>query len=183
MITVRELFEACIEYELTNARVYAAFMIRLGVDDERAAQFWEEMSSEEWEHYIILNFGRSLCERAGMMGEPARNVQPETLEKLNALVSQSEERAAGGRYTLKEAFQIAIALESSEVDYLFLNLIRVIRQAINRLGEYHLEKRIQEASGDMRHHLDSLVAAIRRLGNDPELVREARDAFSAAPAR
>ena len=124
MLTVRELFEACIEYELTNARVYAAFMIRLGVDDERAAQFWEEMSSEEWEHYIILNFGRSLCERAGMMGEPARHVQPETLKKLNALVAQSEERAAGGRYTLKEAFQIAIALESSEVDYLFLNLIR-----------------------------------------------------------
>ena len=175
---VRDLFEACLEYELTIARVYASFMIRLGMDDDRAAQFWEEMSSEEWEHYIILSFGRSLCVRAGMMDDPVSGVQQETLDRLNRLVTASEAQAASGAYTLQEAFRAAIALESSEVDHLFTRLIEIIDRAIHRLGEYHLERRIQDARMEMMDHLGSLVTAIRRLAGDPALVREARKALA-----
>lgn len=179
MVSVQQLFDACEDFELKTAKLYSDFMIRLGSDDDRIAQFWEEMSSEEWEHYVIVHFGRNLCERAGTMGEPVRTVDASTLDDLAGLLREHEERVSRGAYTLKDAFRMAIIIESSEADDLFMHLVHVIRQAIERLGEYHLEKRLQRASAHMHEHLDSLVRAIRRLANDPELVRHAREAVAA----
>ena len=178
VVSVEQLFDACEEFELKTAKLYSDFMIRLGSDDDRIAQFWEEMSSEEWEHYVIVHFGRKLCERAGMMREPVRTVNDATLTELADLLHEHEERVARGAYTLKDAFRMAIIFESSEVDDLFMHLVHVIQQAIERLGEYHLEKRLQRASAHMHEHLDGLVRAIRRLANDPELVRYAREAVA-----
>ena len=179
VVSVQQLFDACEEFELTTAKLYSDFMIRLGSEDDRVAQFWEEMSSEEWEHYVIVHFGRNLCERAGMMREPVQTADAETLAELRQVLRESEERVARGAYTLNDAFRMAALFETSEVDDLFMRLVGVIRQAIERLGEYHLEKRIQRANAHMHDHLDGLVRAVRRLANDPELVRYAREAVAA----
>ena len=179
LVSVQQLFDACEEFELKTAKLYSDFMIRLGSDDDRVAQFWEEMSSEEWEHYVIVNFGRNLCERAGMMNEPVQTVDAATLAELAEVLRENEERVTSGAYTLKDAFRMAILFETSEVDDLFMRLVHVIRQAIERLGEYHLEKRIQRANAHMHDHLDGLVRAVRRFANDPELVRYAREAVAA----
>ena len=179
MVSVQQLFDACEDFELKTAKLYSDFMIRLGSEDDRVAQFWEEMSTEEWEHYVIVHFGRNLCERAGMMREPVRTVDEATLTELEAVLSENVARVATGAYTLKDAFRMAILFESSEVDDLFMHLVRVIRQAIERLGEYHLEKRIQRANAHMDEHVAGLVRAIRRFANDPELVRDANAAVAA----
>ncbi len=179
LVSVQQLFDACEEFELKTAKLYSDFMIRLGSDDDRVAQFWEEMSSEEWEHYVIVNFGRNLCERAGMMNEPVQTVDAATLAELAEVLRENEERVTRGAHTLKDAFRMAILFETSEVDDLFMRLVHVIRQAIERLGEYHLEKRIQRANAHMHDHLDGLVRAVRRFANDPELVRYAREAVAA----
>ena len=177
MITVRELFDVCEDIELRNAKLYAAFMIRLGSEDARVAQFWEEMSGEEWEHHVILNFGHDLCERAGMMDEPVRAVDRGALEGVAQLVHDTEARVAAGNYTLHSAFEMAVAFEGSEGDEFFLHLVGLIHQAIDRLEEYHLEARLQRVVRKVHDHLDRLIQAIIRLGDDPELVRRAREAL------
>jgi len=181
MVTVGELFDFCEDIELRNAKLYARFMIRLGSDDDRIAQFWEEMSREEWEHHIILNFGRDLCERARMMAEPVRDVARSELEEVGRVVHLAEQRVKTGNYVLHDAFAMAVDSEGSEGDELFLQLVRLIRQAIDRLGEYHLEVRLQRVGRKVHDHLDGLIQAIIRLDDDPELVRRAREALDRHP--
>ena len=60
-MTLGELFNLCQDIELRQAKLYAALSLRLGSVDERIARFWEQMSTEEWQHYILVDFGRSLC--------------------------------------------------------------------------------------------------------------------------
>ena len=181
MITVQDLFDTCEEIELRNAKLYARFMILLGSADDRVAHFWEEMSAAEWEHYVILNFGRDLCERAGMMNEPVREVEQAALDQVAKIVLAAEARVADGHYSLDDAFEMSVEFESSEGDKLFLQLVRLIRQAIDRLQEYHLGPRLQRIGRKVHDHLDGLVQAIIRLGNDPDLVRRAREALARHP--
>ncbi|MDA1190926.1 MAG: hypothetical protein O3A46_04490 [Candidatus Poribacteria bacterium] len=176
-LTVEELFTICEDIELRNAKLYAAFMIQLGSDDERVAQFWEEMSGEEWDHYVVLSFGRDLCERAGVMKERIRGFDHANVAHVREIMETNERRVAKGTYSLHDAFQMAIEFETSEGDAFFLHLVRQIRQAINRLGEYHLEKRIQKMGVEVHNHVDSLVNAIKKFGNSPDLVRQARAAL------
>ena len=181
MITVRDLFDVCEDIELRNAKLYAAFMIRLGSDDGRVAQFWEDMSREEWEHYIILNFGRDLCERASMMGEPVREIDRGSLDAAANIIKEMEGQVGAADYTLPDAFEMAVASEGSEGDEFFLHLVGLIRRAIDRLEEYHLEARLQKIDRKVDDHLDGLIQAIIRLGDDPDLVRRARDILSRRP--
>ena len=57
-----EVFDICKDIELRHAKLYANLSLILGELDERVALFWEGMSTEEWQHYIIIDFGLSICE-------------------------------------------------------------------------------------------------------------------------
>ena len=58
-----EVFDICKDIELRHAKLYANLSLILGELDERVALFWESMSTEEWQHYIMIDFGRSICEK------------------------------------------------------------------------------------------------------------------------
>ena len=60
-MTLETLFELCKDLELRQAKLYASLSLILGDVDERIARFWEKMSTEEWQHYILVDFGRALC--------------------------------------------------------------------------------------------------------------------------
>ncbi|GIX05734.1 MAG: hypothetical protein KatS3mg115_0137 [Candidatus Poribacteria bacterium] len=175
MVTVQELFEACERIELGNAKIYAFFMIRLGAEDDRIADFWQGMSIEEWEHYIVLIFGRDLCARANMLHRPVPEVKRETLDRVLRLLEENERWVQTGKYTLEDAFEMAVRFEASEGDIFFLRLVRLIREAIERLGEPHLENRIRQIENKLYRHHDELVRAIMRFARNPELVRAARE--------
>ena len=55
-MTLGELFNLCQDIELRQAKLYASLSLRLGSVDERIARFWEQMSTEEWQHYILVDF-------------------------------------------------------------------------------------------------------------------------------
>ena len=63
-MTLAEVFDTCQDIELRHAKLYATLSLLLGNVDERVARFWEQMSTEEWQHYILVDFGRSLCARS-----------------------------------------------------------------------------------------------------------------------
>ena len=56
-MTLGELFNLCQDIELRQAKLYASLSLRSrGHVDERIARFWEQMSTEEWQHYILVDF-------------------------------------------------------------------------------------------------------------------------------
>ena len=70
-MTLAEVFNLCQDIELRHAKLYATLSLLLGNVDERVARFWEQMSTEEWQHYILVDFGRSLCARSFGLDTPA----------------------------------------------------------------------------------------------------------------
>ena len=101
-------FCICEDIELRHAKLYANLSLILGELDECAAVFWESMSTEEWQHYVMVDFGRLICEVL------VRNENRICMEELN----------------LKDGFEIAIELEGAESDDLYLYLTSVIKQVV-----------------------------------------------------
>lgn len=174
MITVAKLLDFCGEVELRFAQIYADYMFRLGSQDDRVAQFWEAMSVEEWNHYLVVHFGRFLCARAGTLHEFVGGVTLEEMERIRSLIAEEEKALLEEKITLREAFRTAVRFESSEADAIYLGLVRMIKRAIERLGEFHLLRRIERIESRIDAHVEGLIRAIIRLDNNPDLVREAR---------
>jgi len=152
-------------------------MFRLGSQDDRVAQFWEAMSVEEWSHYVVVRFGRSICSRAGTLNDLVHDVEPESMRRVRAILEEQEQVASNNNLTLSDAFRTAVRFESSEADAVYLGLVRIVKRAIERLGEHHLLRRIERMEARINDHVDSLIRAIMRLDNNPDLVREARMAL------
>lgn len=174
MITVAKLLDFCGEVELRFAQIYADYMFRLGSQDDRIAQFWEAMSLEEWSHYVVVHFGRSVCARAGTLHDVVGDVTAEGMERIRTLIAEQEKILLEEKITLSEAFRTAVRFESSEADAIYLGLVRTVKRAIERLGEDHLLRRIERIESRIDAHVEGLIRAIVRLGNNPTLVREAR---------
>jgi len=63
-LTLKDIFDACQEVELRVAKIYAKLALLLGSVDDRVERFWATMSTEEWQHHVLVDFGRNLCEQA-----------------------------------------------------------------------------------------------------------------------
>ena len=70
IMILSEVFDICKDIELRHAKLYANLPPILGELDERAAVFWESMSTAEWQHYIMVDFGRSICEKTVGLDQP-----------------------------------------------------------------------------------------------------------------
>lgn len=75
--------------------------------------------------------------------------------------------------TLNEAFEIAIGIEGSEADTIYMDLLSTIRKAIDQSGETYLLQRISQIERDMQAHIGHLVDATKRFAKNPDLVRKA----------
>ena len=59
-MTLGELFNLCQDIEIAASETLCFSVVAIwGIVDERIARFWEQMSTEEWQHYILVDFGRS----------------------------------------------------------------------------------------------------------------------------
>ena len=172
-MTLAEAFNLCQEIELRHAKLYATLSLLLGNIDERIARFWEQMSAEEWQHYILVDFGRSLCARSLGLETPATDLPDVSLQRLTDALDEHERRVNTKRITLNEAFEIAIAIEESEADTIYMHLLSTIKKAIYRSEQIYLLDRISQVEKNMHAHIDHLVDAIKRFAKDPDLVRRA----------
>lgn len=183
-MTLETLFELCKDMELRQAKLYASLSLLLGDVDERIARFWERMSTEEWQHYILVDFGRALCvetfginkdissddpnENAGLPQFPDVSIQ----EITDALQSH-EKKVESGRISLDEGFEIAIAIEGSEADTIYMYLLSIIRQAIRESNQPYLLSRIVQIEREMVSHVDGLIKATQQFSKDTALIRKA----------
>ena len=184
-MTLEELFDLCKDLEFRQAKIYASFSLILGDVDERIAKFWERMSTEEWQHYILVDFGRTLCievfgmdtplhkEDATGTDSPIPPIPDISVQRITDALDYHETKVESGRISLDEAFEIAIAIEGSEADTIYMYLLSIIRQAIKESDRPFLMNRIVQVERDMESHVDGLVQATLRFAKDTSLIRKA----------
>ena len=125
-----EVFDLCQDIELRHARLYARLSLLLGSVDERVARFWQQMSMEEWQHYILIDFGRSLCAQSFGLDTPATGLSDASIQRIIQALDAHERRVNTELITLNEAFEIAIEIEGSEADTIYMDLLSTIKKAI-----------------------------------------------------
>ena len=184
-MTLEELFDLCKDLEFRQAKLYASFSLILGDVDERIAKFWERMSAEEWQHYILVDFGRTVCMEVFGMDTPLHQegstetssliapIPDISVQRITDALDFHETRIESGRISLDEAFEIAIAIEGSEADTIYMYLLSIIRQAIKESDRPFLMNRIVQVERDMESHVDGLVKATLRFAKDTSLIRKA----------
>lgn len=172
-MTLGELFNLCQDIELRQAKLYASLSLLLGNVDERIARFWEQMSTEEWQHYILVDFGRSLCIDAFGIDSPVLELSDIPVRQITDALDAHEQKVDSGKISLDEAFEIAIAIEGSEADTIYMHLLSIMRKAIEQSDQPYLMDRIVHVERDMVSHVDGLVQATQKFAKDTALIRRA----------
>ncbi len=172
-MTLGELFDLCQDIELRQAKLYASLSLYLGSVDERIARFWEQMSTEEWQHYILVDFGRALCVDAFGIDAPVTELSDVPVHQITDALDRHEQRVSTGDISLDEAFEIAIAIEGSEADTVYMCLLSIMRRAIQQSDQPYLIDRIVQVEKDMVSHVDGLVKATQKFAKDTALIRKA----------
>ena len=172
-MTLGELFNLCQDIELRQAKLYASLSLLLGDVDERIARFWEQMSTEEWQHYILVDFGRSLCVDAFGIDSPVPELSDIPVQQIIDALDAHEQKVDSGNISLDEAFEIAIAIEGSEADAIYMHLLSIMRKAIQQSDQPYLMDRIVQVEKDMVSHVDGLVQATQKFAKDAALIRKA----------
>ena len=168
-----EVFDICKDIELRHAKLYANLSLILGELDERVALFWESMSTEEWQHYIMIDFGRSICEKHMGLDQIVEALPDLHVDQIFEILARNEERVFVEELSLKDGFEIAIELEGTESDDLYIYLTSVIKQAVHEKKLSSLLDRLKRIEKEMVSHHVSLIEATKKLSRDPELVRRA----------
>lgn len=184
-LTLEKLFDICQDLELRQAKLYASFALLLGDYDERIARFWERMSTEEWQHYILVDFGRAISietfgkdtviSEAGseQTSSPVATFPNISVQEITDALDAHEAKIEKGSISLDEAFDIAISIEGSESDTIYLYLLSIMRQAIQASNQPYLMGRIVQVEKDMESHVEGLVQATLKFAKDTSLIRKA----------
>ena len=134
-----------IGFEERAASLYLELARRF-VENKALSWFWLEMSMEEKQHALFLQF----C-----AGEQVLKDLPDRtkIRKLEDLFESLEKRASQTNLSVDEAFLIAAELEASEINDIYARLIGpiggtfyVIRKKIQTLVPEHMQALIRGAS-------------------------------------
>jgi rubrerythrin len=155
-------------YEIMNAKVYdgfirfeersAALYLELSVrffDNAELSWFWVEMAMEEKQHAGILQH----CREAGVFA--AQLPDKDQIQRLSTLFRQLEARLAATQLTLDDAFDMAIELESSEINDIYSRLTAPIQ------GPAHVMRKKVELS--VAGHFERLRAAASKFQAAPTI--------------
>jgi hypothetical protein len=114
--------------------------------------FWLEMSMEERQHAVLLEF----CGCEDLLGKnmPDRN----TVRRLSNLMDRLQQKA-GEKISVDDAFLIAAQLEASEINGIYSRLVGPVRGT-----PYILRKKIEALGPD---HLQSLIRGAKRFRVEP----------------
>ncbi len=142
--------------------LYCRFEL-LFCEPEPVKMFWLDMAEHESRHVgaLALVAGLLECDSRRQMplvsATAARHVA-----RLESLLDSAEGEADAG-LSLTRAFEIALDIESSEIEDLVLDLLQVLRGGTER----------ERAARSLIHDLGDLSLMIERFGNDPKLLARA----------
>ena len=96
-----------------------------------------------------------------------------SIDQIFEILARNEERVFVEELSLKDGFEIAIELEGTESDDLYIYLTSVIKQAVHEKKQSYLLDRLKRIEKEMGSHHVSLIEATKKLSRDPDLVRRA----------
>jgi len=152
------------EIERLVAKIYFRFS-HLFLSQPELRDFWWEMAKEEEQHACILHACRAVIE----------NYEDEKLdptisrENARSLAARLNSMLAQGTPSLdaERAFQIALEIESSEIDAIYGKLLQ--------LGGPNIAKTMENLGVPASVQRQKLKAALRRFCSDPGLLQAAEN--------
>ena len=159
---LRRLIDAAMELERRTMRLYCGFESRFS-DREDLRRFWFEMAQHESRHFGALALVAGLLDSASkrsLRTTPA--LTPARLQHLRRLLTSFEAEAEAG-VTIERAFEMALEVESSEVEDVVLDLLEVLR------GEAERERAVKS----LIHDLGDLSYMIEKHTNNQDLLERA----------
>jgi rubrerythrin len=159
---LRKLIEVAMDLERRTMQLYCRFET-LFPKPEEVRRFWFEMAQHESRHFGALALVAGLLESAPERTLPAAPaLTREHVVRFRELLSAAETEAARG-LTLPRAFEIALAIEGSEIEDLVLDLLAGLK------GETERERAVQL----LIHDLGDLSYMIEKYGGSKGLLAKA----------
>jgi rubrerythrin len=159
---LRRLITVAMEFERRTMQVYCRFE-SLFREPQEVRKFWLEMAEHEARHFGALALVAGLLEVTPERSLPAApHLKREHLLHLRDLLNQVEAEAAHG-VTLTRAFEIALAIEGSEIEDLVLDLLTLLK------GETERER----ATRLLIHDLGDLSYMVEKYGRNQSLLARA----------
>jgi hypothetical protein len=141
-----KVYDGCISLEERSAAFYLELSVRFFGNPE-LSWFWVEMAMEEKQHAGMLQH----CREAGVFASELPDKQQ--LERLNALFRRLEARLCEPKLRVDDAFEMAIELETSEINDVYGRLTapidgpaHVMRKKMELSVAGHFERLSQAAS-------------------------------------
>jgi hypothetical protein len=142
-------------FEEGAAAIYLSLARRF-IRNKDLSWFWLEMSMEERQHALLLEFCG--CEDLLGVNMPDQN----TIRRLSDLTERFRKRAAGKNLSVDDAFLIAAELEASEINAIYVRLVGPVRGT-----PYILRKKIETLGSD---HMQTLIRGARRFRISPATI-------------
>ena len=159
---LRKLIEVAMDLERRTMQLYCRFET-LFPKPEEVRRFWFEMAQHESRHFGALALVAGLLSSAPertLLAAPA--LTREHVLRFRELLSTAEAEASRG-LTLPRAFEIALAIEGSEIEDLVLDLLAGLK------GETERERAVQL----LIHDLGDLSYMIEKYGGSKALLAKA----------
>jgi hypothetical protein len=150
------------EIERLVAKIYFRFS-HLFIQDPKLRDFWWDMAREEEQHAYILNACKTMIENY-----EEESVDPSiSKEKADDLKARLTRYLGGGTPSIdvKQAFRIALEIESSEIDTIYSKLVD--------LGGPNIAKTMENLGVPASVQRQKLRSALRQYCADPDLLAAA----------
>ena len=128
---VRQLIDAAMELELRTMKLYCRFE-SMFADRESLRRFWFDMAQHESRHYGALALVAGLLEGTPQRALPAAaSLSADRIDHLRALLDRFDGETRRG-VTVPRAFEMALDLESSEIEDVVFDLLRLLEGEAER---------------------------------------------------
>lgn len=168
MTNMTKMCRCLVQFEDDAAALYLTLARRFARNKE-LSWFWLEMSMEEKQHAVLMEF----CGCEDLLGR--RMPDRAEIERLALIVASLKRKAARRDLSLDGAFLIAAELESSEINNIFTRLITPVRGT-----PYILRKKIETLGSN---HMQDLIRGARKFGVSGETLTKMNQAAHATPGR
>ena len=126
-VTVREVLDIAIELEKKTMALYVAFMNAFPRPEE-VRNFWFGMARHEAGHCGALALVESIVQTDPRRGEDAKVwLDDATVSRLRSLITAYTREVKTEDITLERAFEMAIDLESSELEDVVVEMLSLVR--------------------------------------------------------
>jgi ATP/maltotriose-dependent transcriptional regulator MalT len=149
-----KIYDGFISLEDRSAALYLELSVRF-FDNPELSWFWVEMAMQEKQHAGMLQH----CREAGVFATELPDTNQ--IQRLNALFRRLEARMAEPKLDLNDAFEMALELETSEINDVYSQLTAPIQ------GPAHVMRKKMELS--VQGHFDKLSDAASKFHASPEI--------------